>query len=387
MPDLPDIPVTEIEAYQNRAMFRLHLYFTGKTHELFVKFLDEARGILNRYTGPDGQIDVVNLFTVVPQVETAWTTTFNNWGRLFEEGRYQSAAIPYGALALRHHHFMGLLGQSQERRRRFNESGEFGNPFEGQLQGAMNYAASQQYADGLTLSRRIWRLGDDSTAQIRRIVTNGIATGTSAWDMAKELESELGAGQDCPRWTRDRLMNLTKRQIAQGDVTGLISGHPCGSKGVSYNALRLARTEYQVVHNKASLEVMKSSPWVTAVEVNLNPQHPVPDICDERAEGGPYQKNDVPLPPYHPHCLCFLTSVLMSNREFVDKAGPWLNGQLWPEMSQYQTFVGGPSLSDLITPLLLIGAGAVMTRWLWGDEAEMDAPFEAETAALGAVEL
>jgi len=385
MPDLTDLPVEQIYDYQKRALFRLHLFFTGQTHRLWNDWLDSARAILLRHAGEGGVIETINLFAVTRELSDNWTATLRAWEKLFEEARYQAAALPYGALARQHYHYLSLLEVAESRR--LTESGEFATPFEGQLQAAMNWAANKQYADGVNLSRRVWRLEEDSKREIVQIVNAGIANGTSAWDLSKELEGYLGAGQDCPRWTGTRLFKLTKRQISQGDLTGLISGHPCGSQGVAYKALRLARTEFQVVHNKASCDIMAASPWVTGIAVNLNPQHPKQDECDDYTAGSPYRKNEVPLPPYHSHCLCYLTGVLMKDADFTRQMQDWLNSRpAWPEMSAYQEWAGA-SLADLLTPALLLAGGMVLMRWLYGNEEELAAPFEAETAALGAVEL
>lgn len=405
MPELTDIALDQIEAYENRALFRLHLFLTGKTHALFGAFGEEARSLILRSAGSDGKIEPVRTQQIARSLADLWATTWGDWTRLFEEARYQAGAIPYGALALRHYHFMrqveplsaipfllppepvNITIRLPESYQPYFEAGEFGPPQEGQVKAALDWAASQAYADRLVLSQRLWKLNDDSLKGIIRVVSGRIALGESAWDTAKALETYLGYGAECPRWTRDRLYGLTKREIEQGDLTGLIGGHECGSRGVSYNALRLARTEIQVVHNKAAHEIMLASPWVEGINVVINPQHPKPDICDEHAGKSPYKKNEVPLPPFHAGCLCFLESVLMKTDDFTARMTGWQgNPGTWPEMNAYQAFAGA-TVAGLITPLLLLGAGLVMSRWLWGEEPELEAPFEAATAAMGAVQF
>jgi hypothetical protein len=236
-----------------------------------------------------------------------------------------------------HRHYLGDVI-----RQRMSESGpELSPVFERQIDEVLNAAQSRIYGDGFNLSQRIWNLEQDSFEGIRRTVMGGISEQKSAWELAQDIEQYLGAGQDCPRWTVTRLYGLTKSDIASGNRTGLLKGAACTpERGIAYNALRLARTEITYASNSATKAIHERSPWVEGVKVNLSPAHPEPDICDDYAQGGNgkgvYAVGDVMYPPYHPHCLCFVTAVQMSDAAFAAKMRGWLNQtEGWPGMDEY----------------------------------------------------
>lgn len=253
--------------------------------------------------------------------------------------------------------------------------------FQPQLQEILAVTADRVYGDGFKLSQRIWNLDEDSRRGIQQVIAAGIANGNSAWNIAPQLEKYLGAGQDCPRWARERLFGLTKSEIAAGDETGLLRGSPCLSNGVAYNALRLARNEIQIAHAAATDAIMARQPWVEAEKINLSPSHPaISCACEGIASGGDngdgvYPKGTIVL-PIHISCLCVKTAVLMKDEEFIKRLRGWMDGSAaWPEMNTYAGWVGataktigeGVMLAKLYTQLAL-----PMLTWLDGGEAEVD---------------
>lgn len=97
------------------------------------------------------------------------------------------------------------------------------------------------------------------------------------------------------------IQGLSARELAQ-DVYRLVS--PTAPGGVSYNAMRLARTEINNAFHERQIQRAKS-PLVEAVRWNLSRSHPKPDVCNELASQT-YDPKDVPGKP-HPHCFCYLT--------------------------------------------------------------------------------
>jgi hypothetical protein len=232
----------------------------------------------------------------------------------------------------------------------------------------LDIAAEYLHGDSINLSGRIWRLDREARDGINQVLMNGISSGDSAWNIAKKLEEYLGAGADCPRWTSTRLYGRTKSDIAAGDPTGLLSGDACAGQGVSYNALRLARTEIQKMHALATDRVLAAQPWVEKEQVHLSYSHPESDECDDAATGGEggkgiYEVGTIEL-PLHPNCLCYKTAVQTSEKAFTAHLNGWLNGQDWPEMDEYAEFIGGDVSADLMP------AAVNLAVWLFSDKLE-----------------
>lgn len=120
-------------------------------------------------------------------------------------------------------------------------------------------------------------------------------------------------------------LGKTQRQIAK-DVRGLINPNARG--GVSYAAIRLGRTEVANAYHAQTIAEYRDNPFVTGLRWNLSNSHPVPDECNELADGGDlkgkgvFRVQSVPLKP-HPQCLCYLTPDTVTQGRFVDKV---LNG-------------------------------------------------------------
>ena len=90
-----------------------------------------------------------------------------------------------------------------------------------------------------------------------------------------------------------------------------------------YMADRIARTELAKAYTwRVAYSIMQDDD-IEVVQVRLSPAHPVPDICDLHARtdayglgAGMYPKGAAPMPPFHPHCFCKL-----STRPELDVAG------------------------------------------------------------------
>jgi len=337
-----------IAQYQGRALARLNLWFTGYTHGLLIDLLDKVLAKLTTHANEEGIIPVNARGQVLELAAIAWREAFTLYEMKFQEMRRQAALISFAALPVLHKHMMDGLDESRFREQAPNEiiirSAPFYDP---QIQEILDVTADRVYSDGFKLSERIWRMDQDSLADIQRIIRETLANGDSAWNAAKRLEGLLGAGQECPRWTSTRLSKLTKQDIASGDRTGLISGpHPCVSKGVAYNALRLARNEIQIAHAAATDVLFKRMPFVEYEKVNLSPAHPAiecqcPDVANGGENGdGVYPVGTIKL-PLHVQCMCFKTAVLMPPDQFVSKLGGWMRGEsAWSEMDDYANWCG-----------------------------------------------
>lgn len=372
------------------ALLRLQLYVVGKTHEVFGEVATFARGVLIGATdGGDGVVDALVVAQVQGQIEQAFNMAYADWIDLLTAARKEAVALQFGRLALEH----TLVFGSAASRLTEAQVGVGGVAFFRPQLSAIEAAANERfYGDGMQtpwkLSERVWNLNEESLNGIRQVLMNGVMKGDSAYNMAKELEQYLGAGQECPRWTSTRLYARTKQEIADGDKTGLYTGEACASQGVSYKALRLARTEIQYIHHLAGDTIAKKLPWVDQEKINLSPDHPdIGCACEDAVIGG--EKGDGVYPvgmvslPLHPHCLCYKTHPSsMSDDEFVDRLRGWTDGsEGWPRMDDYASWVGmtplateptGGSIAGQFASGFLAGLEFALQTWLSGDEDDLD---------------
>ncbi|HLE92948.1 MAG TPA: hypothetical protein VI753_17485, partial [Anaerolineales bacterium] len=273
-----------------KAVIRLQLFFTGRTHELIMDFGEKVQALILKKAGKGQVLDGTSGYSVQTEMLKMWGDLFKEWQDELQAVRREAASIPFGVMAVFHERLVipNLLNREERKEREENpleEARSSGGVFERQLQMLLDIAAEHLYGDGMNLSGRIWKWDRESREGINRVLMDGIANQKSAWDIAKNLEQYLGANEDCPRWTSTRLYGRTKTQIAAGDTTGLVS-RPCDGRGVSYNALRLARTEIQKVHALATDRIMAAQPWVEKEKCNLSAAHPETDICDDVVQGG-----------------------------------------------------------------------------------------------------
>ena len=396
MAELGEIPLNRLAEQVQAALLRLHLMVTGESHRLLAEYGTRVRALLLDRAGEEGTVDAVSGFGVLAEATADWGETFGRWREMFEAARWAAVALPFGALARQHQAMMGLVVEEMAPprspppaggRRLVEQEGEtaFSPVFEPQLQAVLDAANQRVYSDGFQLSQRIWRLNQDSLGGIRLTLVDGITNGDSAWNIAKGLESYLGANAECPRWASTRLYKLTptERMTSRRGLHSRLGDMPCKSVGVAYNALRLARNEIQIAHHLATDEIFTKAPWIEKEQVCLSPDHPpIGCECENVVAGGEdgdgvYPKGEIVL-PIHVQCLCYKIAVLMSADQFVEKLRGRMTGTAaWPEMDQYGDYVGvGMDDPRLAEPGLLASWGPTLVTWLWGNR-------EALGAALG----
>ncbi len=371
---LDGVPLGRIYQASFQALMRLQLYFTGRTHELLLEFRDKASGAMLR-KGKDG-LDGGTGFALQAELLRMWGDTWSAWTAEFQQARREAAWIAFGVQAVFHERLVvdastplpsPQMAESAQFRGKPLEESVTDGVYDPQLRILLNAAEQYLYGDALNLSGRIWRIDRETRGGINMVILNGIQRGASAWDLARELEQFLGAGQNCPRWTSTRLYGKTKKQIAGGDLGGLLSDDDCDGSGVSYNALRLARTEIQKIHSLATDRMMAQQPWVQEEQVHLSAAHPEEDICDETVRGGRdgqgiYSVGEIEL-PLHPNCLCYKTAVLMPEKEFTAKLRGWMTkSDAWPEMDQYAADLGVEPQTSLLPAALRLAV------WLFSDD-------------------
>lgn len=136
------------------------------------------------------------------------------------------------------------------------------------------------------LSARVWRTNALSNGLVSKAVNNALARGESAENLAKEI-----------------------RHLVRPDAPG----------GISYAAMRLARTEINNAFHAQSIDDARKKPWVHQMRWNLSKVHKDDpgDKCEEYALQGLFDIDRVPNKP-HPHCRCFVTAELPDYQQFED---------------------------------------------------------------------
>jgi hypothetical protein len=165
--------------------------------------------------------------------------------------------------------------------------------------------SSREWVDpnGRKLSTRIWKAGDDIYNQIDAITRYEFSRGVSPTRLADRLEEFLTTEGAKPRTNR-----LAGR-------TGRVG---------SYSARRLVRTELARAHGNAVMAAGHADPFTAGVRWNLGFAHPGLDACDGNASAngyslgkGVYPIENVPTYPNHPHCLCYLSTIDVHDRERI----------------------------------------------------------------------
>lgn len=362
MMKLSEMNVRSLPKLQQRALMRLQLRFTSETHRLYGALGEKLAAAVTA-----GGVDAVALGRVLALASTEWRALQSEWGRLFERAREQAAGIPFGALVVRHNFY--LRGMALPVTEAYNPA----NPlpaadaatmtahWQALRQRTLDNAAARIYSDNFSLSGRIWRLEADGLDTIRRTLAGALATQTSATELARLLTANLGAGEDCPRWAYGRLYGMTSAERAKS-TAGLRSGSPCEAKGLAYNALRLARNEIQIAHQRMNDDLFRVSPWITGEHVRLSATHPKPDECDDAANGGPYEPGKITL-PLHVQCMCYKEAVLMPVDDFRRQVRGWLAGDN-NFLDEYRDWSGFDPLAQLPWVMSLADA---LELWLGQD--------------------
>ena len=167
---------------------------------------------------------------------------------------------------------------------------------------------------GLFLSDRIWKQGETFRSAMKEIIQDAVATGQDAVTTARVLEKYV---KDGARTLARKYPNMMKR------MAGRIP------KDLSYEALRLARTEMTAAFGEGTILAARVLPSYRGMKWVLSKSHPMPDICDTLAdhdEGlgrGVYSPGNEPPFPAHPNCLCTLVPVHEEPEDFVKRLKRW----------------------------------------------------------------
>ncbi|WP_121615223.1 hypothetical protein [Virgibacillus halodenitrificans] len=167
---------------------------------------------------------------------------------------------------------------------------------------------------GLATSDLIWNNSKRAEQAVRNIIQEGVVTGRDAKEVAEALEKYV-------------LTDSKTMAINYPDMMERIQSRV--PLRLSYEALRLARTEMTAAYGEGTIAAGRVSPSYEGTRWMLSPSHPVKDICDTFANAdfglgkGVYPKGEEPMFPPHPNCLCSLLPVHESPEDFVERLRDW----------------------------------------------------------------
>jgi hypothetical protein len=175
--------------------------------------------------------------------------------------------------------------------------------------------ANRIYADGYTLSERIWRAATKYEQDIKDVILSGIAQGRDPIKIAKDIQV----------YVKDGKIALANRygRLERGTVEFM---KRIGNR-VDYRALRLIRTELYTSVREATRQQGHNNPGATdEYDWILEAGRQNWDCrCPELASASPYKYQEVPSNP-HPSCSCDLRPRLRDYRDFERDLKTWLDG-------------------------------------------------------------
>lgn len=168
--------------------------------------------------------------------------------------------------------------------------------------------------NGLHLSDRIWQKDQKYRIAMSEIIQDGVATGEDPVETARRLEKYVRRGRKTLAVDYPEMMERMGSRIPQD---------------ISYETLRLVRTETAAAFGEGTIAAASVSPSYTGMKWVLSGSHPVPDICDELANAdhglgkGVWPPGQEPPMPAHPNCLCVLISVHEDTDSFMRRLNEW----------------------------------------------------------------
>jgi hypothetical protein len=168
--------------------------------------------------------------------------------------------------------------------------------------------------NGLYLSDRIWEHREKYRSTMRDIIQESVTIGQDAVKTARMLQQYVRFGAMTLARDYPEMMKRMK---------GRIPGN------ISYEALRLARTEMTAAFGEGAIAAARVAPSYIGMKWVLSKSHPVVDICDTLSTydsglgPGVYPPGNEPPYPAHPNCLCALVPIHEEPEKFVERLKKW----------------------------------------------------------------
>lgn len=176
---------------------------------------------------------------------------------------------------------------------------------------------------GLNLAESVWETTQQAQESIRKLVEAAVARGMDARQLAELVTPYLKPNQ----------VNVKHRK-ATARRLGVRSDLP-------YPAMRLARTELAHAFHEATIMGNRALPTYKGIIWRLSQQHPLPDICDDLAQGQAYDgsgfwpKGQEPTRP-HPQCMCHIVPQHQDLDDVVTDLQKWLTDPAAPEVQHIE---------------------------------------------------
>ncbi len=199
-----------------------------------------------------------------------------------------------------------------------------------ELDANRQWVTMHQWTDerGYRLSDRVWQASDETRRKINEVLAKGLALGQGALELTEALTAYL-----VPTETGKRTLK------------------PYGARfmpdGAAYAAMRLARTEIARAANHAAFTSAYLNPYVAGMDIvrsangdrncKVCPTHASIDISGTRVRPF-YAMSSVPLPPFHPHDMCRVETVVVDTPQVVTQ--------------QLRDLMAQPEFTPSITPAL-----------------------------------
>ena len=185
--------------------------------------------------------------------------------------------------------------------------------------------------EGLNLSQLVWNYASQAKAEfevaISNVISDGLKAGTSAIELARQVRQYLnhpdmmyrryhrtvvdahGNKKDIVQWRRRVIDEQGRVRFIEAPLEKVGMGH---YRSARKNSERLMRTEINSAYHHANFERWRKEPFVIGIMIELSPQHPVEDMCDDLA--GRYPKDFV-FAGWHPQCLCMSNPITIQGEE------------------------------------------------------------------------
>lgn len=205
-----------------------------------------------------------------------------------------------------------------------------------------------QSKGGLSLSHLIWNYAQQAKSEfevaISNVIADGLRKGTSAQTLGLAVRQYLNAPdmmyrryhrtildangnkRDEVKWRKRVIDESGKVRFVEEPLEKVGMGH---YRSARKNSERLMRTEINNAYHRANSERWQKEPFVIGILIELSPQHPQYDMCDELV--GRYPKDFV-FTSFHPNCLCMANPITIQGKEKDDFYSRLSAGE---DMTQY----------------------------------------------------
>jgi hypothetical protein len=166
---------------------------------------------------------------------------------------------------------------------------------------AMDFLLKTQYGQ-IAFSDRVWDITWDVEKQIRNRINTGVVLGESVDKVARDIRPFLAEpNARFHRVRKDGRLVLSKPAKAYHPGRGVY-------RSAFRNARRLAQTEYARAFHEGSVRYIQKKTWLKGSIWRTGGDNPC-EICSF-FDGKFFPKDDLPMLPAHPECLCYDELVL-----------------------------------------------------------------------------